>query len=109
MGSSEDIEAAGPTTPWGFARLVKPALARLDGVVRLGGPRRWWLLGGHAPAVSVFFDDDDRLHIEVQVISGPGADARALGRQVQAAVLAEVRRTSNTPVESIDVFITPKP
>ncbi len=100
---------AEPDTPAGFAHLVKPTLEDVPGVVRLGGPRRWWLLGGHAPAVSAFIDDEGRLHFDVNALTKPGADVRAIGREIQDRVVKRLGRTSQTPVAAVDVYITPKP
>jgi uncharacterized alkaline shock family protein YloU len=108
MSEREERTGQGPATPWGFVRLVRPAVAALDGVARLGGPRRWWLLGGHAPGVTALFDDDGRLHFDVCVMCEPGTDARALGMRIQTTVLQEVARNATMDVEAVDVFITPK-
>lgn len=108
MADMEEHSSPGPTTPWGFVRMVRPAVAALEGVARLGGPRRWWLLGGHAPGVTALFDDDGRLHFDVRVICLPGTDMRALGQRIQVVVLEEVARSSAMAVEAVDVFITPK-
>jgi uncharacterized alkaline shock family protein YloU len=105
---SKNGDTSAPSTPKGFVRLVKPALADVPGVVRLGGPRRWWLLGGHAPAVSAFLGSDGRLRFDVNAITEPGADVRATGYDIQDRVIAQVGRVSQMPVAAVDVYITPK-
>ncbi len=108
MDSKNGDTNSAPSTPSGFVRFVRPALEDVPGVVRLGGPRRWWLLGGHAPAVSAFTDAENRLHFEVNALTEPGVDVRAVGCELQDRIIARVGGVSQTPVAAVDVYITPK-
>jgi uncharacterized alkaline shock family protein YloU len=96
-----------PKTPWGFQRILRPALIGLEGVARVGGPRRWWLLGAHAPGVSVFFDDDDSIHVEVCVMSVPGTNAHDLGIRIQKTVVSLVNGKADMMPAAVDVVIVP--
>lgn len=96
-----------PKTPWGYQRILRPALAELGGVACVGGPRRWWLLGAHAPGVSVFFDDDDSIHVEVCVVTVRGAAARALGLRIQLVVADLVNGQAGMAPAAVDVVVIP--
>ena len=101
------MAATQPKTPWGYQRVLRPALAAVEGVACLGGPRRWWMFGSHARGVSVFFDDDDSIHVEVCVISLRGTNPRMLGLRIQEAVVSLVSGLADTVPASVDVVIVP--
>lgn len=87
---------------------IRAQVARLDGVARLGGARRWWLLGFHGPGVRVREDREGRLRFEVRVITFPGANVIALGRHIQDLVAANAGDRSEAAVEAVDVYLNPR-
>lgn len=91
-----------------LVKRIRTQLAKLDGVARLGGARRWWLLGLRVPGVRVRMDREGRLHFDVRLITFPGANVLALARRAQDVVAGAVGDQPECVVETVDVCIYPK-
>ncbi|MBP8128248.1 MAG: Asp23/Gls24 family envelope stress response protein [Candidatus Hydrogenedentes bacterium] len=87
---------------------IRTRLTKLDGVARLGGARRWWLLGRRVPGVRVRPAREGRLHFDVRLITEPGANVLALAGRVQDVVVETVGDRPESVVETVDVCIQPK-